>query len=222
MNTNYQKILDETLEEIAELRSKPSLLLHSCCGPCSSYVLEYLSKYFCITIFYYNPNIFPKEEYRKRLNEQRRLIDLLNEDKINKVNKKESLLTHTDLIKIIEGDYYPDVFDELVKGMEDMPEGGDRCTKCYELRLQEAAIIAKKLNFDYFTTTLSVSPMKNADKLNKIGGELAEKYGLKYLLSDFKKKEGYKRSIELSKIYGIYRQEYCGCIYSKSITCILK
>ena len=201
MNVNYQKILDETLVGITRAGAKQSLLLHSCCAPCSSYVLEYLVNYFQITIFYYNPNIFPEQEYLKRVDEQKRFISILNEKNIDKIN-------------FIEGEYNPNVFDELTKGMENMPEGGERCTKCYELRLHEAALMAKEMNFDYFTTTLSVSPMKNADKLNKIGGELAEKYKLKYLFSDFKKKEGYKRSIELSKQYGIYRQEYCGCRFS--------
>jgi len=201
MNVNYQKILDETLVGITQADVKPSLLLHSCCAPCSSYVLEYLSVYFKITIFYYNPNIFPEQEYLKRVDEQKRFISILNEKNIDKIN-------------FIEGEYNPNVFDELIKGMENLPEGGERCTKCYELRINEAALMAKEMDFDYFTTTLSVSPMKNAEKLNKIGGELAEKHKLKYLFSDFKKKEGYKRSIVLSKQYGIYRQEYCGCRFS--------
>ncbi|MDL2239685.1 epoxyqueuosine reductase QueH [Bacteroidales bacterium OttesenSCG-928-L14] len=226
---NYQIILDKTLEEIANMNNRPSLLLHSCCGPCSSYVLDYLSKYFDITLLFYNPNIFPKEEYVKRLEEQKRLVEIMNDgngeddvDKTDKVDKMDKVdkVDKTDKadkigeIRIIEGDYYPEIFEEIVKGMEDFPEGGERCTKCYELRLNEAAMFAKKMNFDYFTTTLSVSPMKNSSKLNEIGEALAKKYELNYLFSDFKKKEGYKRSIELSKKYGIYRQEYCGCKYS--------
>ncbi len=177
----------------------PALLLHSCCAPCSSYVLEYLSNYFSITIFYYNPNIYPNEEYSRRADEQKNLINALAVR--NPVN-------------FIEGEYNPDSFFNAVQGFENEAEGGERCFRCYELRLNEAAILAKSNGFDYFTTTLSISPHKNAEKLNEIGAILAEKYGIKYLPSDFKKKNGYKRSIELSKEYGLYRQDYCGCIFS--------
>ncbi len=197
MKIDYQKKLDEILSMIT---TKKKLLLHSCCAPCSSYVLEYLSKYFDITIFYYNPNITLKEEFDKRLNEQKRFI---NEFKGQ--NK----------IDIIEGKYEKEKYEQIVKGLENEKEGGARCFKCYELRLEETAKLAKELGYDYFTTTLSISPYKNALKINEIGEYLENKYGVKYLYADFKKKNGYKRSIELSKIYKLYRQNYCGCIYSK-------
>ena len=174
MNINYQKELDKIIEQLKIAGKIPTLLLHSCCAPCSSYVLEYLSEYFSITIFYYNPNITDSE-----------------------------------------GDYNPKEFYTLTKGLEEEPEGGARCIKCYYKRLEETAKIAKKLNFDYFTTTLTLSPYKKSDKLNQIGSFLEEKYKVSYLHSDFKKKNGYKKSIELSKLYHLYRQDYCGCIYSK-------
>lgn len=194
---NYQKELDKFLEN---LDYTPTLLLHSCCAPCSSYVLEYLANYFHITIFYYNPNITDYEEYNKRVNEQKRIIKELNVE---------------NEIKFMEGNYEPEKFFEISKGLEQLKEGEARCIKCYYLRLEETAKIASNLNFDYFTTTLSVSPYKKADKLNEIGSLLSNKYNVKYLYSDFKKKNGYKRSIELSKKYNLYRQDYCGCIYSK-------
>lgn len=199
MNVNYQIELDNILNNI-DVKNPPTLLLHSCCGPCSSYVLEYLSKYFKITIFYYNPNIDNKEEFHKRLEEQKRLI--------NEMNLENS-------INLIEGKYDNDKFEELANGFENELEGGPRCFKCYKLRLLETVKEAKKGNYDYFCTTLSISPYKNANKLNNIGLELEKEYGVKYLMSDFKKKNGYVRSIELSKIYKLYRQDYCGCIYSK-------
>lgn len=200
MKQNYQLILNKTIEDIQKNGAVPSLLLHSCCAPCSSYVLEYLSEFFDITIFYYNPNISPEEEFLKRVAEQKRLI--------SEIPLKRS-------VKFIEGEYEPQRFYELAKGMEDIPEGGERCFKCYRLRLEKTAETAKNGGFDYFTTTLSISPHKNAQVLNEIGAELGEKYGVRYLFSDFKKRNGYKRSCELSEIYGLYRQNYCGCIYSK-------
>ncbi len=198
-NINYQKLLDMRLSELSEKGIVPTLLLHSCCAPCSSYVLEYLSEYFRITVHYYNPNITDKEEYEKRVKEQKRLI-------------KE--LPAKNPISFTEGEYCPDRFFEISKGLEAIPEGGERCFRCYRLRLSEAADYAKEKGFDFFTTTLSISPMKNAAKLNEIGGEEAERVGVPYLFSDFKKREGYKRSIVLSAEYGLYRQSYCGCIYS--------
>lgn len=201
---NYQKELEKTLSIIeTNSQSPPRLLLHSCCAPCSSYVLEYLSRYFEITVLYYNPNIFPKEEYTYRIEEQQRLITAMND-------KGKGYP-----ISMIATDYEPEVFYEIAKGLEQEPEGGERCFRCYELRLREAANYAKKGAFDYFTTTLSISPLKNAVKLNEIGGEIAKEYDLAYLYSDFKKKNGYQRSVELSAIYNLYRQDYCGCVYSK-------
>lgn len=199
--TNYQKMLDKTLEQLAAEKRTPTLLLHSCCAPCSSYVLEYLSKRFFITVFYYNPNITDKNEYSKRVLEQKRLIA-----EMNTVNK----------VDFIEGRYEPERFFEMARGLETLPEGGERCFKCYHLRLAEAADAAQKGGFDFFTTTLSISPMKNAEKLNEIGGEEAQRVGVPYLFSDFKKKEGYKRSIQLSAQFGLYRQNYCGCSFSKA------
>lgn len=199
-NINFQKELDKTIEYITKQEQVPSLLIHSCCAPCSSYVLEYLSQYFSITVLYYNPNIFPKEEYEYRISEQRKLIDNLP------VKHK---------ISFIPTSYEPDHFYDAIKGREEDKEGGERCFICYELRLREAAKYAIEGGFDYFTTTLSISPMKNAAKLNEIGVKIGEELGVKYLVSDFKKRNGYKRSVELSKEYGLYRQDYCGCIYSK-------
>jgi len=197
---NYQKLMEK---EIGKIKSgiKPKLLLHSCCAPCSSYVLEYLNKIFEITVFYYNPNISPEEEYRFRADEQKRLI-------------KE--LKNTDEIHFVEGQYLPLDFFEAVKGHEGDREGGARCGICFDLRLDASAKYAAERGFDYFTTTLSISPLKNAEVLNSIMKEKSEKYGIKNLPSDFKKREGYKRSIELSKEYNLYRQNYCGCIFSKS------
>lgn len=195
---NYQRELDRVIGSLGE--TVPKLFLHSCCGPCSSYVLEYLSRYFSITVFYYNPNIYPSEEYYHRVEEQRRLIDAM---------------AFTNPVSFVEGAYDTDRFYALAKGLEQEPEGGERCFRCYHLRLEQAALLAKEGGFDYFTTTLSISPYKNAEKLNEIGEALAVQYGVKHLPSDFKKKEGYKRSVELSKIYGMYRQDYCGCVFSK-------
>ena len=202
---NYQKQLDQTIEQITGAgREAPKLLLHSCCAPCSSYVLEYLSEYFLITVLYYNPNIFPKEEYQYRIEEQKRLIQAMNESGIG--NK----------ISFLSTDYEPERFYETVKGHEQDREGGQRCFLCYELRLREAAKYAAEGGYDYFTTTLSISPLKNAEKLNETGRRISEETGLAYLYSDFKKRNGYKRSVELSERYQLYRQDYCGCIYSRN------
>ncbi|GLC77981.1 epoxyqueuosine reductase QueH [Lacrimispora brassicae] len=197
---NYQKELDQVIAALEEQEKVPRLLLHSCCAPCSSYVLEYLSRYFEITVYFYNPNIYPTEEYKRRVKEQERLIAAMN-------------FVHP--VTMETGPYEPEEFYRLVRGLEQEPEGGERCFKCYELRLQEAAKVAQAGRFDYFTTTLSISPLKNAGKLNEIGEKLAKEYRVSYLPSDFKKKNGYKRSVELSGEYGLYRQDYCGCVYSQ-------
>lgn len=196
---NYQKELDKKIEELQKKSKIPSLLLHSCCAPCSSYVLEYLSEYFNITVLYYNPNIFPPEEYGKRVDEQRMLIE--------KMPAKHP-------VTFLEGTYDREHFYSMANGLEDVKEGGIRCFRCYELRLREAARVAKEGNFDYFTTTLSISPLKNAEKLNEIGIRLGEEYDVPYLISDFKKRDGYKRSTQISREYGLYRQDYCGCEFS--------
>ena len=198
---NYQKELDTLIAKLQEEGSVPRLFLHSCCAPCSSYVLEYLSQYFEITVFYYNPNIYPPEEYQERAEEQKRFIE-------------QFPAKHP--ISYVEGAYDTKRFYEMAKGLEKVPEGGERCFKCYELRLRESAILAKEGGFDYFTTTLSISPLKNAEKLNEIGELLEAEHGVKHLTSDFKKKNGYKRSTELSKEYELYRQNYCGCVFSKN------
>ena len=201
---NYQKELDKITGQIGENlpeEQKPHLFLHACCAPCSSYVLEYLTRYFHITLFYYNPNITPETEYQKRIQELQRFI-------------REAGYEEKGQVVLMEGDYDPTCFFDMAKGMEDLPERGERCYRCYELRMREAPKKAAELHADYFTTTLSISPMKNAAKLNEIGERLGEEYGVKYLLSDFKKKNGYKRSTELSKEYGLYRQDYCGCEFS--------
>lgn len=200
MRMNYQKQLDEIINQINGSGVVPSLLLHSCCAPCSSYVLEYLSRYFSITVFYYNPNIYPESEYRKRAMEQQVFI---------------SKLSCEIPVRFIEGEYIPSDFYSIAGGLTDIPEGGERCFKCYRLRLEAAARLAQEMHFDYFTTTLSISPHKNAEKLNEIGEQLSEIYSVKHLPSDFKKRDGYKRSIALSQKYGLYRQDYCGCIFSQ-------
>jgi len=196
---NYQKELDKLISNLEKEGKTPKLLLHSCCAPCSSYVLEYLSNYFEITVFYYNPNIFPESEYTKRILEQQMLI-------------QDMKVKHP--VSFLAGSYERDKFYEIAAGLEHLKEGGERCFKCYELRFEEAAKIAQEGEFDYFTTTLSISPMKNAEKLNEIGNKVGAKYGVSYLQSDFKKKNGYKRSIEISKEFGLYRQDYCGCEFS--------
>lgn len=216
---NYQKELDKIIEKISAAgTAAPTLFLHSCCAPCSSYVLEYLRRYFRITVFYYNPNITQDTEYRKRVAEQKRLIAAYNEMLTNRVNADfdQNGLTDVGTIRVVEGDYDPARFYEIAKGLEQCPEGGERCFACYELRLRETARLAQTGGYDYFTTTLSISPLKNAAKLNEIGERLAAEYGVPWLPSDFKKKDGYKRSIELSREYGLYRQDYCGCVYSLS------
>jgi len=197
---NYQLLLEREIERIAEEKQVPKLLMHSCCAPCSSYCLSYLAEYFSITIFYYNPNITSREEYEKRVAEQRRLI-------------RELPVKHP--VSFEEGRYQPEKFYEMAEGMEEIPEGGERCFACYEMRQREAVRYAREHGFDYVTTTLSVSPHKNAQKLNEIGLRLGEEYGIPYLVSDFKKRGGYARSIELSREYGLYRQNYCGCEYSR-------
>lgn len=196
---NYQKELEKLLAQVEAEQRVPTLLIHSCCAPCSSYVLEYLSEYFKITVFYYNPNIYPESEYTKRIAEQQKLI-------------RDMKFRYP--VSFLAGEYDKEKFYEMAAGMEDLKEGGARCMKCYELRLSEAARQAVAGGFEYFTTTLSISPMKNAQKLNEIGLRVGEECGVKYLVSDFKKKNGYKRSIELSKEYGLYRQDYCGCEFS--------
>ena len=198
MKENYQKIMEKTLENI----DGETLLLHSCCAPCSSYVIGLLSNYFKITVYYYNPNISPYEEYKKRVAEQIRFISEL--DTKYKVH-------------FIEGDYEHEKFLSVTEGLENELEGGKRCFVCYNQRLEKTALIAKENKFDYFCTTLTVSPYKNSQKLNEIGKSLEENYGVKYLLSDFKKNDGYKKSIELSKAYNLYRQDYCGCKFSKNL-----
>lgn len=197
---NYQLALDKIIEENQKQQNVPFLLMHSCCAPCSSYCLTYLAQYFRITIFYYNPNISPETEYKKRVKEQIRLIQSLD-------------VKYP--ISFVEGTYEPEKFYEMAKGLEEVKEGGIRCFACYEMRQREAAYYAKEHGFDYFTTTLSVSPHKNAQKLNEIGLWLQEEVGVAYLVSDFKKKGGYLQSIELSKKYDLYRQDYCGCEFSK-------
>ena len=199
-NRNYQKELEKLIEKQQRDGEKPSLLLHSCCAPCSSYVLEYLAPYFNICDFYYNPNISPKREYEDRKDELVRLISEMG------------LSTE---VSFLEGTYHPEDFFAMAKGLEDLPEGGERCFRCYEMSLRESAKIAKEQGAEYFATTLTISPLKNAQKLNEIGEKLAEEYGVKYLPSDFKKKNGYKRSVELSAQYELYRQNYCGCVFSK-------
>lgn len=207
---NYQKEMEKILQaccrQTEETGKAPRLFLHSCCAPCSSYVLEYLCRYFEITVFYYNPNISVLEEYQKRVAEQRRLIESYNTEK-----KGYS-------IAVVEGDYKPGIFFQMAQGLENCPEGGERCFRCYELRLRETARRASEGKYDYFCTTLSISPLKNAKKLNEIGFALEEEYSIPWLTSDFKKKDGYKRSVELSAEYDLYRQNYCGCAFSKTDT----
>lgn len=199
---NYQLELDKIINGFKEEvpYRPPKLLIHSCCAPCSSYVLEYLSEYFAITVFYYNPNIYPEDEYIKRVKEQKELI---------------SSMSLKNPVLFIQGKYEPQKYYDVVKGHEKDPEGGDRCILCYRMRLEEAAKYARDGGYDYFTTTLTISPHKNAAKLNEIGEEVAELYGVMFLPSDFKKRGGYQRSLELSKEYGLYRQDYCGCVFSK-------
>ena len=200
---NYQKELEQVLDGLKKEGRTAELLLHACCGPCSSYVLEYLKKDLKISLFYYDPNIEPKDEYDKRLAEVRRLVSRMNRD-----------LPGED-IELVEGAYEPERFHEAVKGLEHEPEGGKRCEACFRLRLGEAVKTAERLGLDLVTTTLSISPLKNAELLNRIGEEAASDSSCEWLPSDFKKRGGYQRSIELAAQYGLYRQNYCGCLYSK-------
>lgn len=197
---NYQRQLDKILEEVDRQSGVPRLLLHSCCAPCSSYVLEYLSDHFLITVLYYNPNIAPYEEYRQRVQEQERLI-------------REMSFRYP--VSFQEGRYDPERFYEVTKGMESLPEGGQRCSACFRLRLAEAALVGKEGGYDRFATTLTISPLKNAQKINEIGEQIGQEQGIAYLPSDFKKRNGYGRSLGLSAQYHLYRQDHCGCIFSK-------
>ena len=197
---NYQQELESILGELAERNETPSLLLHSCCAPCSSYVLEYLSPHFSIIDYYYNPNIAPEAEERRRAEELERLIGQMD-------------LAHP--VTFRKGNYDPESFLEAASGWEDEPEGGERCTRCFRLRLREAAEKAREWRCTFFTTTLTISPHKDAERINRIGEEIAKEYGVRFLPCDFKKRDGYKRSIELSKEYDLYRQSYCGCVFSK-------
>ena len=199
-NRNFQKELEKIIEENKKNGVVPSLLLHSCCAPCSSYCLEYLSRYFKITVLYYNPNLFPAGEYERRVSEQKKLV---------------SALPAKYPVTLVEMKGEPEEFYSAVKGLEHIREGGERCFACFKLRLERAARYAKENGFDFFTTTLTISPLKNAQKLNEIGEAAGVKFGVRHLPSDFKKKDGYKRSVELSKVYGLYRQDYCGCVFSK-------
>ena len=195
---NFQLIMERQLET---LKGGERLLLHSCCGPCSSYVLDVLTKHFDVTLLYYNPNIYPSEEYQKRLAEQLRLLDEMPFEKS---------------VSYMACEYDEGEFLKAAKGLESEREGGVRCEKCFRLRLNKTAFEAQKNGFDYFTTTLSVSPHKNAQMLNEIGKELEKEYGVKYLYADFKKKDGYKKSVKLSEEYNLYRQDYCGCRFALS------
>lgn len=198
---NYRKEQEAILEELQREQKTPSLLLHACCAPCSSAVLEYLSRFFRISLLYYNPNISPVAEYEKRKGELERLIhsmDFPNE------------------VTLLPCEYDGAAFRTMAAGLEDVPEGGERCLRCYRLRLRETAKKAREWGFDFFTTTLSISPLKNAGALNQIGEEVSKEFGVRHLPADFKKKDGYKRSIQLSKEYGLYRQDYCGCVFSKA------
>ena len=195
---NFQRELYKLIQTHHQECKKPTLLLHSCCGPCSSYVLEYLTQHFEVQLFFFNPNIQPVEEYIKRLAAQKEVLE--------KKNFSE--------VRLIEGDYNPDSFFEAVRGLENEPEGGKRCEVCIRQRMKKTAAEAKKLKTDYFATTLTVSPHKNAVYINKTGEKLESEFDISYLISDFKKKNGYKRSVELCRIHNIYRQNYCGCIFS--------
>lgn len=200
MKENYERWMEREIQRNQAQGEIPRLLLHSCCAPCSSAVLESIAQYFKITVFYYNPNISPQDEYLHRVQEQKRFL---------------SQFPPAASISFLEGDYEPDRFFQIAKGLEQEPEGRARCALCYELRLRRTAELAKELEFHYFTTTLSISPYKNAEKLNAIGKRLSQEYGIPYLYSDFKKKERYKRSIALSEEYGLYRQDFCGCPFSQ-------
>lgn len=201
--TNYQKQLEEVLKRMKEEGERKRLLLHACCAPCSSYCLEYLREAFALTVFFYNPNLTEQEEYRRRVEEEKRLIALMNGQE------------GSSQIEILEGRYEPERFLEAAKGLETCKEGGERCVRCFALRLGETARVAAEGGFDFFTTSLTISPLKNSALLNRIGAQEGERYGVRFLPSDFKKNNGYLRSTQLSRLHGLYRQNYCGCIYSK-------
>ncbi|MBF1012608.1 MAG: epoxyqueuosine reductase QueH [Lachnospiraceae bacterium] len=201
--TNYQKQLEEVLKRMKEEGKRKRLLLHACCAPCSSYCLEYLREAFALTVFFYNPNLTEQEEYRRRVEEEKRLIDLMNGQE------------GSSQIEILEGRYEPERFLEVARGLETCKEGGERCVRCFALRLGETARVAAEDGFDFFTTSLTISPLKNSALLNRIGAQEGERYGVRFLPSDFKKNNGYLRSTQLSRLYDLYRQNYCGCIYSK-------
>lgn len=201
--TNYQKQLEEVLKRMKEEGKRKRLLLHACCAPCSSYCLEYLREAFALTVFFYNPNLTEQEEYRRRVEEEKRLIDLMNGQE------------GSSQIEILEGRYEPERFLEVARGLETCKEGGERCVRCFALRLGETARVAAEGGFDFFTTSLTISPLKNSALLNRIGAQEGERYGVRFLPSDFKKNNGYLRSTQLSRLYDLYRQNYCGCIYSK-------
>ena len=200
---NYQKQLEEVLKRMKEEGERKRLLLHACCAPCSSYCLEDLREAFALTVFFYNPNLTEQEEYRRRVEEEKRLIALMNGQE------------GSSQIEILEGRYEPERFLEAAKGLETCKEGGERCVRCFALRLGETARVAAEGGFDFFTTSLTISPLKNSALLNRIGAQEGERYGVRFLPSDFKKNNGYLRSTQLSRLYGLYRQNYCGCIYSK-------
>ena len=200
MKINYHRLCEKQIERLASGKHRPSLLLQSCCGPCSSYVLEYLTRFFDVDVLFYNPNIFPKEEYIKRLETQKKLIEEMN----------------LDGVKLCGVTYNHEEFLQEIKGLESCKEGGERCSECFKLRMRKTAEYAKKMNYDCFTTTLSVSPHKNAELLNEIGEKLSDEFGVEFLVADFKKNEGYKRSIELSKKFDLYRQDFCGCEFSRN------
>lgn len=206
MKENYQKCLDAIMEENRRQNRRPTVLLHSCCAPCSSHCMELLHSGFQVTVLYYNPNITEAEEYEKRLQEQERLVQIYGE--------REDLGEFPP-IRFMAGDYEPQAFLQRVKGLEKCPEGQERCEVCFRMRLEYTARLAAQLGFDYFTTTLTISPLKNAELLNTLGKEIGERYAIEFLPSDFKKKNGYQRSIALSRTYQLYRQDYCGCIFSK-------
>ena len=197
---NYNKVMEEKIETILKSGEVPRILLHSCCAPCSTHVIDTLSPCFDITVLYYNPNIEPYEEYEKRKQEEVRFI--------SEYQAKNKL-------DILDVQHENELFREMARGLEDVPEGGARCIKCYYLRMEKTAKLAREHGYDYFATTLTVSPLKNSQKLNDIGRILSEQYGIQYLYSDFKKKEGYKHSIEMARVYDLYRQDYCGCVFSK-------
>jgi len=200
MKINYHRLMEEEIRNIKKAGVKPSLLIHSCCAPCSTHVIDVLSEFFEITVYFFNPNIFPENEYHKRLEEQIRLV-------------KEMNLAYE--VEVIGTEHEEETFYNAVKGLETIREGGERCWECFELRLDRTAQYASEKNYDYFATTLTISPLKNAQKINELGIRLEERYHVKYLRSDFKKKEGFKKSVLLSEKHDLYRQDYCGCVYSK-------